>query len=69
MRFGNEQTFLRLPAVIEKTGMPASSIYEEIAKGTFPKQVPLSENRVAWVEEEIDAWQAERIARRDEATT
>ena len=58
--------FLRLRAVEDKTGLPPSSIYEEIAKGTFPKQVPLSQNRVAWVEEEIDAWQAERIARRDE---
>jgi prophage regulatory protein len=53
--------------VEDKTGLPPSSIYEEIAKGTFPKQVPLSQNRVAWVEEEIDRWQAERIAKRDEA--
>jgi prophage regulatory protein len=62
------KTFLRLPAVIRKTGLPPSSIYEEIHKGKFPKQVAISQNRVAWVEEEIDAWQAERIAKRDEAT-
>jgi prophage regulatory protein len=60
------KNFLRLPAVIKKTGMPPSSIYEEIAKGKFPRQVPISPNRVAWVEEEIEAWQAERIAKRDE---
>ena len=61
------KTFLRLPAVVKKTGLPPSSIYEGISKGTFPKQVPLSEHRVAWVEEEIDAWQRARIAERDEA--
>jgi len=52
--------------VIAKTGLPAASIYELMAAGKFPKQVPLSENRVAWVDEEIDAWQDERIAARDQ---
>jgi prophage regulatory protein len=62
------KTFLRLPQVIKKTGLPPSSIYELIAAGKFPRQVPLGPARVAWVDEEIDAWQAERIAKRDEAT-
>jgi len=62
------KTFLRLRAVIEKTGLPASSIYEGIAAGWFPKQVPLSPNRVAWIAEEVEAWQHSRIAKRDEKT-
>jgi prophage regulatory protein len=31
----------------------------------FPKRVQLGPNSVAWVEDEIIAWQAERIAARD----
>jgi prophage regulatory protein len=36
-------------------------------KGEFPKPVPLSAHRIAWLEEEIDAWLAVRAARRDSA--
>ena len=28
----------------------------------FPKRVPLGENRVGWVESEIDGWLAEKTA-------
>ena len=48
-----------------KVGLGASSIYAEMAKGRFPKPVFLSEKRVAWIESEIDAWIAERIAIRN----
>ena len=36
-----------------------------IAEGRAPKPVRLGPHRVAWLEEEIDAWVAERVARRD----
>jgi prophage regulatory protein len=35
------------------------------AEGRFPKRVRLGVNRVAWVEDEITAWIADRIAERD----
>jgi predicted DNA-binding transcriptional regulator AlpA len=35
----------------------------------FPKRVPLSPSRVAWVESEIDAYMAGLIAKRDRAET
>jgi hypothetical protein len=35
------------------------------AAGKFPKRVLLSENRVAWVDEEIEAWISARLAERD----
>lgn len=31
----------------------------------FPKRIQLSENRVGWIEEEVDAWIDHRIAERD----
>ena len=35
--------------------------------GRFPRRVPVSEQRVAWVESEIDAWMKKRIEARNAA--
>ena len=51
----------------EATGLPDLSIYAEMAKGSFPKPIKLSAHRVAWLEDEIAAWQAQRLAERDQA--
>lgn len=59
--------FLRRPQVEEMTGLPESSLYAEMAKGNFPKPIKLSANRVAWLEDDIAAWQAERLAQRNKA--
>lgn len=55
---------IRRKEVQTKTGMGASSIYAEMAKGNFPKPVQISERRVAWLESEINVWISERIASR-----
>jgi len=47
---------IRLPQVIERTGLSRSSIYDYINKGTFPKQVNISQRSVGWYESEIDDW-------------
>jgi prophage regulatory protein len=60
------KTFLRLPEVERVTGLPVSSIYEEMGRGKFPKQIPLGPNRVAWLEDEILEWQKARIAERND---
>lgn len=59
---------IRRKEVQSKTGFGASSIYAEMAKGKFPKPIQISERRVAWLESEIDAWIAERIASRNATT-
>jgi predicted DNA-binding transcriptional regulator AlpA len=33
--------------------------------GKFPKPVPISDRRIAWVEAEVDAWLQSRAALRD----
>lgn len=53
---------LKLPEVIRRTGLSRSSIYAEIKKNKFPKQVRLMDRAVAWVEAEIDAWNDTRAA-------
>lgn len=35
--------------------------------GKFPRRVPLAENSVVWIEEEVDAWLAGRVAARNGA--
>lgn len=57
---------LRLPAVIERTGLSRSSIYRAIAAGTFPRSVPLGEHAIAFLAADIDRWIAARVAARDE---
>lgn len=39
------------------------------AAGKFPKRVRYSQNRVGWIEEEIDDWIAERINQRESTDT
>jgi prophage regulatory protein len=59
------QVILRLPAVKARTGLPTSTLYASIQRGTFPKPVSLSAKSVGWPAHEIDAWIADRIAARD----
>lgn len=47
---------LRLPAVVQVTGMSKASVYLGIKKGTFPAPVKLGERAVGWPSEAIDAW-------------
>lgn len=57
-------TFVRLPAVLERTGLSRSTIYSMVEKGEFPKPVKLSERAVAWPDYEIAAWVDSRLADR-----
>ena len=59
------QNILRRHDVERVTGLPRSTIYDKVAKGTFPKPVQLSERAVGWLENEIADWQKARIAARD----
>lgn len=56
---------LRLPAVRKITGYSTSTIYRLVTEGTFPRQVSLGPKSVGWVEAEVRAWIAARIAERD----
>ena len=48
------RTFIRNKRVREMTGLPNSTLYDLIARGNFPKPVPLSDRRaVAWVLDEV----------------
>lgn len=59
--------FLRLPEVLDKTGMGRTYIYEKMAVGEFPKVVKLGEKTSVWLESEIDAWMDAKAAKREAA--
>lgn len=56
---------IKLREVIERTSRPRTRIYLDIKAGTFPAPVKIGPRGIAWVENEIDAWIAARIADRD----
>ena len=52
---------LRLPEVIQLTGLSRSSIYLRIANHEFPESVSLGGRAVGWLEQDVDEWIVERI--------
>ncbi len=58
--------FIRLPVVTDRVALSASQIADLEDRGEFPRRVPISDRVVAWIEEEVDAWCAARIAVRDD---
>lgn len=60
------KTLLRLPKVMEKTGLKRATIYLHIKQNTFPKQFKIGQRAVAWLESDIDAWIDERLNKIEE---
>lgn len=56
---------IRLQEVESRTGLRRSAIYQHAGQGTFPKPIRLGGKAAGWIESEIDAWIAQRIAARD----
>ena len=54
---------LRLPQVIDATGLGKTTIYALQAESDFPMRVKITAHSVAWVEEEVQAWLTARIER------
>jgi prophage regulatory protein len=52
----SNMNLLTINEVVERTRLSKPTIYKLINKGCFPKQIHLSDNKVAWLEEEITAW-------------
>ena len=57
--------FMRRVAAEDATSLPTSTLYDKIAAGEFPKPIPLGPRSVAWLEDEVVAWQEAQIAKRD----
>ena len=51
---------VRLKEVQHRVGLGRSTIYRWMAEGRFPKPLQLGSHSVAWKQDEIDAWIAQR---------
>lgn len=60
-------TIPRRKQVETRTGLSRSTIYDRIRAGTFPAPVSLGAKAVGWLDHEVDAWLADRIAQRQQA--
>ncbi len=47
---------LRLKEVMRVTGLGRNTIYRRMREGTFPRQVRIGPNSVAWLQSDISAW-------------
>lgn len=51
--------FLRLDEVLHITGLGLNTVYRRIREGTFPKQVRIGPNSVAWRQSAITKWMSD----------
>ena len=47
---------LRLPFVIERTGLSRSTVYRKVAEQSFPKPLKISDRCIGWRESDIEGW-------------
>ncbi len=53
-------SILRLPIVIEKTGLSRSTIYRYLGDGNFPSPIKIGYRAVGWRANDIDLWLNEK---------
>ena len=53
---------LRLPQVMQQTGLKKTKLYEFQKEGAFPMRIQITSHSVDWIEEEVNAWIAGRVA-------
>jgi prophage regulatory protein len=52
---------LRLPIVLDRTGLSRSTVYQRITEGRLPRPVSLGARAVGWIETEVEEWIACQI--------
>ncbi|QMT34122.1 AlpA family transcriptional regulator [Conchiformibius steedae DSM 2580] len=64
----NEIVFLRMPEMMKRTGLSRAAIYckanpkDRRFDPHFPQPVKITDTATGWVESEVNAWLAHRIA-------
>jgi len=56
-----EKALQRIKQVIQRTGLPRSTIYYLMGKGAFPKPVKIAARAVAWDSHAVTAWIESRL--------
>lgn len=58
----SKESLIRLSEVQRRTGYGKAWIYKLISAGKFPQSVKIGSRSIAFVESEVDAWVANKIA-------
>lgn len=58
---------IKLPEVMDKTGLGKTTVYKLLKENAFPVPVTLIGKSKAWVDYEVEEWIEERILSRDRA--
>ena len=53
--------FIRIKTVQERTSLSRATIYRQMQKGIFPKQVSIGDMRRGWRESDINKWMEDPI--------
>ena len=61
---GSRPHFLRISEVIRRVGVSRPTIYRWMSKGSFPKQIAIGANSVAWLESDVTQWMVDQMAAR-----
>jgi prophage regulatory protein len=59
--------FLPLCVVLDRICLSKSQLYRKISAGEFPRAIPLSSQKVGFLEAEVEQWMAERLNARETA--
>ena len=51
-----QDRFIRIKTVQERTSLSRATIYRQMQKGIFPKQVSIGDMRRGWRESDINKW-------------
>jgi prophage regulatory protein len=62
MEAHHQLSIIRLGEVKARTGRSRSSIYADIKAGRFVAPIRIGPRAVGWLEHEVDAWLAARVA-------
>jgi prophage regulatory protein len=50
------ERIVKLPEVLDRTGLSRTAVYACMAAGTFPAPVKLNARAVGWKSTDLDAW-------------
>ncbi|UUL83787.1 helix-turn-helix transcriptional regulator [Sphingomonas qomolangmaensis] len=56
MQTDHPDRILRIKTVLERTGLSRSTMYRKMQKGTFPRNVQISDRCAGWRESAVSAW-------------
>jgi prophage regulatory protein len=68
----NRRNVIRRRKLCQRIGVASTTIYDWLNESsprydaTFPRPVPLGQHAIGWLEDEVDQWLAQQIAKRDQ---